>query len=387
MPPPGPGSGIRSRERTTALNYSPCEDFAPIGHAFPHRLDFDKSGLLDQALRRFARAVGAAASFIVSSPRHAGDRTVSAYMRDADPGVTGADRLDEAMIHIDGLDCGEPLFWAGSGDAPILVSRWEESARPACRLILSFDRVLDAGDRKAVEHCVHLFFPLIQLHLKTVEELETVTRSLDGVRGVLDNSEVAIILFSRSGRMLLSNKAAARIVEAQDGLRMGGRGPMPVSLRTAARFQVALEHAIAENGRPARANNGRSSAVMKIPREEGRRPLIAALVPVNETAETPDDPAVILYLFDPDGEHAEFLEAVCQLYDLSKVEGRLARHLATGMTLTEAAEAMRIKDPTARTYLKQIFAKTDTHRQTDLIRLLIRSTGRIITQKPPEAFV
>lgn len=101
----------------------------------------------------------------------------------------------------------------------------------------------------------------------------------------------------------------------------------------------------------------------------------------------PGDPAVILYLFDPTLEHPEFLEPICQLYELSKVEARLACHLATGMTLSEAARTMRIKDPTARTYLKQIFAKTATHRQTDLVRLLLCSSGRIVTQTSPEAFV
>jgi DNA-binding CsgD family transcriptional regulator len=51
--------------------------------------------------------------------------------------------------------------------------------------------------------------------------------------------------------------------------------------------------------------------------------------------------------------------------------------LAIGKSLQEAAEAMRIKDQTARSYLKQIFLKTDTKRQAELVRLMLTSHLRI----------
>lgn len=44
-----------------------------------------------------------------------------------------------------------------------------------------------------------------------------------------------------------------------------------------------------------------------------------------------------------------------------------------GVALPDAARSMRVAEQTARGYLKQIFAKTNTHRQTDLTRLLIPS--------------
>lgn len=268
--------------RAIVFNRSFREDVVQISDVVVGPFGFDTSSLLDQVLRRFAESIGAAAAFLLASPAQAEDRIVTAYVRRADSRTIDANQLagdlkDELSAHLDSFDCDEPLFWAGEAHAPILVSRWDESSRLSYYFVLSFDRQKDAADRRAIEHCVGLFFPLLQLHLKTLAELETMTRSFDGMRGVLDNSEVAIILFSREGRMILSNKAATDIVEAQDGLRMGGRGPTPTSLRAAARFQIALEHAIAENGRPGRMGNGRGSAVMKIPREEGRRPLIAAL--------------------------------------------------------------------------------------------------------------
>ncbi|MET0293195.1 MAG: hypothetical protein ABW136_12610, partial [Steroidobacteraceae bacterium] len=47
-----------------------------------------------------------------------------------------------------------------------------------------------------------------------------------------------------------------------------------------------------------------------------------------------------------------------------------------GSTLAEAAEELRITPATARGYLKQVFAKTATNRQPDLIRLMLASASR-----------
>ncbi|MNG39494.1 Bacterial regulatory protein, luxR family [compost metagenome] len=50
---------------------------------------------------------------------------------------------------------------------------------------------------------------------------------------------------------------------------------------------------------------------------------------------------------------------------------RLARLLLAGLGPEEAAAQLGIKMPTVRTQLRQLFAKTGTERQPELIRLLM----------------
>jgi DNA-binding CsgD family transcriptional regulator len=57
-------------------------------------------------------------------------------------------------------------------------------------------------------------------------------------------------------------------------------------------------------------------------------------------------------------------------FGLTEAEARLARILAQGHSLVEAAAQSGISIHTARAHLKQIFGKTGTHRQADLIRML-----------------
>ena len=48
----------------------------------------------------------------------------------------------------------------------------------------------------------------------------------------------------------------------------------------------------------------------------------------------------------------------------------MAAAIATGRGAIDAARELGISENTARTHLKRVFQKTDTHSQADLIRLL-----------------
>ena len=56
---------------------------------------------------------------------------------------------------------------------------------------------------------------------------------------------------------------------------------------------------------------------------------------------------------------------------LTQAEARLALHLVTGETLRCAAAKLSISYETARTQLKNIFNKTRTRRQTELVILIL----------------
>ena len=57
---------------------------------------------------------------------------------------------------------------------------------------------------------------------------------------------------------------------------------------------------------------------------------------------------------------------------LTSAEARLASLLASGTSLEDAAAELHISRETARSQLKVVFAKTGTHRQSELVALLAR---------------
>jgi DNA-binding CsgD family transcriptional regulator len=60
-------------------------------------------------------------------------------------------------------------------------------------------------------------------------------------------------------------------------------------------------------------------------------------------------------------------------FDLTPAEARLVVHLITGESLRPCAKALGIKYETVRTCLKSVFQKTKTHRQAELVLVVIRA--------------
>jgi DNA-binding CsgD family transcriptional regulator len=67
---------------------------------------------------------------------------------------------------------------------------------------------------------------------------------------------------------------------------------------------------------------------------------------------------------------ADFIE---KRFDLTPAQARLVSHLVAGVSLRSSAEVLGVKYETARTYLRSVFEKTGTHRQTELVLTVFRA--------------
>jgi DNA-binding CsgD family transcriptional regulator len=102
-------------------------------------------------------------------------------------------------------------------------------------------------------------------------------------------------------------------------------------------------------------------------------PVVIRVLPVPCAARTPFFGARALLTFAPvevkTGPKPELLEKV---FGLTPAEARLASIVAEGVGPEQVAEELRISRETARNQLKAVFAKTATHRQSELVALISR---------------
>ena len=82
-------------------------------------------------------------------------------------------------------------------------------------------------------------------------------------------------------------------------------------------------------------------------------------------------PAAVVFVSDPEVRQETPAALLQRLYGLTPAEARLAEAMAGGGPLKAAAERLGIGRETARSQLKQVYAKTGTHRQAELVRLLL----------------
>jgi DNA-binding CsgD family transcriptional regulator len=91
-----------------------------------------------------------------------------------------------------------------------------------------------------------------------------------------------------------------------------------------------------------------------------------------DCCETNGQRTALLKVYDRDPELVVDEKALVSVYGLTRGEAALAAKVVQGKTIEAASEELCISPHTARTHLKRIFMKTDTHRQPELvIRMLM----------------
>ena len=86
-------------------------------------------------------------------------------------------------------------------------------------------------------------------------------------------------------------------------------------------------------------------------------------------------PAAVVLISDPEDLPRDPGLHLARLYGLTPAEARVALAVAEGSGVEQAARALRIGSATVRTHLQRCFAKTSTHRQAELARLVLSAMG------------
>lgn len=172
------------------------------------------------------------------------------------------------------------------------------------------------------------------------------------------------MLVAAEGRPQLANRAALAILEKKDGLALSVSGLVADRASDTRLLQHLLHEAITtpERGEP-------QGSPVTLPRKVAQSSLIVRVIPGPGLGCWPgtDDRSALMMLYDQDLGLEVDESVLVKLYGLTRGEASLAAQLLRGKSIEEAAEALFISPHTARTHLKRIFMKTDTHRQTELV--------------------
>lgn len=237
--------------------------------------------------------------------------------------------------------------------------------------LTSLFRRMGAKTRLEARDALTRLLPLVQPLFWMWGLRRRLVARLRGLTVAVNNTGIGIMLVDRQGQAVFANAAAEAMLDDKDGLRLNGAMVGGGKLADTMRLRAAIEHVI-EADQPW---TGGVSPVVALSRRD-RRPLLAAVVRADGPPADHGAPAAVLYLFDPEQDLCRLIEPACKLYKLSPVETRLTCLLADGVSLAEAAERMHVREQTARSYLKQIFGKTGTSRQAELVWLMLKSSVR-----------
>lgn len=303
---------------------------------------------------------------------------------DADP--QRADAYAEALFATDpfvGLPEGEVVTFTEFMDGRPLADDWRQFLESSSDQILGVDIRASGGlearfrltrnpsrpdfgpsERQALQAIVP--------HLRHAVALFQRLRASDvehGVyRGAMEQMAVAAYILDHRGRVLQSNAVADRLAAADDGLSLRG-GLLQLGARQA---QLELERLLRDP--PATGDMVR----LRLPRPSGARDLSISVRSTGRSAHMGvGQPALALFIGDPDQKPRASPEALRDLFQLTRMEAALAVVLADGSSLIEAANKLGIAHNTARSHLRSTFSKTGAHRQSQLVRLIQASLAEL----------
>ncbi|HET8699840.1 MAG TPA: hypothetical protein VFO94_20325 [Gammaproteobacteria bacterium] len=187
---------------------------------------------------------------------------------------------------------------------------------------------------------------------------------------VVDHLELGIAFLDDTGRVVRANTVADRLMQARDGLRIDNGCVTAAHRDDRTRLAKSVRAAFDVHARLSVA----PPRVARLRRASGKRALQAFAIPLAHRGESPfgvPTAVAALIVVDPERAFTIPAEDLRSRYRLTDAEARLAQRLVQGVTLREAASQGGVTYGTARFYLANIFEKTGTARQSDLVRMLV----------------
>jgi DNA-binding CsgD family transcriptional regulator/PAS domain-containing protein len=215
-------------------------------------------------------------------------------------------------------------------------------------------------------------------HLRRAVQIQVTVQRAQRVRVALaeaiDRLPTGVLLLDSKRRVVVQNRGAERILAADDGFRIDRHGPSADD----ARENATLQRLIADSMEARAGQEMRSAGFVAISRPSGKRSYAVMVTPLLDAPKSAmSDAVVALFVADPSARFFAGPEALSELYQLTHSEAELVRLLASGLSLEEAADKRGVSLNTARSHLKHVFAKTDTSRQGELVRLIMSGVGQI----------
>lgn len=171
----------------------------------------------------------------------------------------------------------------------------------------------------------------------------------------LDLLPIAFLILDESGRILVANRTARRMMQLEPSLQTRHLSKIVREL---------LSRSVDETPVP---------AALTVPRLSGK-PLSILVLPVHRgDSREAIGPTSVVFLGDPDLDAEPAPGLLTAIFGFTPAESKVASLVMRGKTVEEVAGKLGISPHTTRNHLKRLFSKTNTKRQSDLVHLLLTS--------------
>ena len=234
------------------------------------------------------------------------------------------------------------------------------------KLLVGIHRPMERDDFAAADRkCLKLALP----HLTRAAQMHMLLGAVDLQRRLayemFETLAVAALLVDAAGRVMYANQAAERLLTSGDGLRLSQGRLAALDIKE----EKSLLQAVNTAARIAGGDAAPAIDALRV-RRIRKSPLSVLVVPFcnHDSVDISSDALAIVFANEPESRYPPATPALTALYRLTPAEARLLEALLQGERIADYAAKVGISTNTANTQLKQLFVKTGTSRQADLVR-------------------
>jgi DNA-binding CsgD family transcriptional regulator/uncharacterized protein YhfF len=224
---------------------------------------------------------------------------------------------------------------------------------------------------------IRLMTPYLDRGIALLQRLDEQRRIAAGVEAILARVQTAVLTVGPTLRVGFTNPAAEVLLRIGDGLQLKNGHLTTRHPADERALAAAVSVACSRTDQTAQSSNSaipsrRAGDLICIFRDDFQpsyRACVFPLRPGQAVCGLTTSSQAVLFVDDPN-QDAIPADLFYRAFQLTPAEARLAVHLASGSSLSDAADALGVTYNTVRAQLRAIFDKTETHRQTELVRLL-----------------
>lgn len=188
---------------------------------------------------------------------------------------------------------------------------------------------------------------------------------------VIDHFNGAAFLVEQDGTVVHQNQKADEVLEQNGGLKLH-ENKILATTKTDIR---ALQKAFEELDNPDKAPHPDEGRIVRLTDPALTHQLIITLRQIGSIYSIQSGiykKLLILTVKSPFGSLAPHHCSFPNLYKLTPAQERLSALIFSGSTISEIAQRLHLSDNTIKSHLKQIYLKTGTHSQVELLQLHVR---------------
>jgi DNA-binding CsgD family transcriptional regulator len=193
---------------------------------------------------------------------------------------------------------------------------------------------------------------------------------------LMEASDHPMILVDGGCRVLATNAAALRLLAKGDLLRIRDEVLHGSTVETETQLKRAIATLHATPSGPQSSMKSKRTAV-RMRSTSGTAAFCSLwdMRPELTMAAFGPRPVALLTITQPN--HTATVDPVLlgSMFDFTPAESRLAAAMMTGATLDRISAQSGVSVTTVRSHLRSMFIKTETHRQAQLVKLLVESTS------------